>query len=254
MSSVGSEQTPRQLALKLNLDDEATFDNFYPGSADSRNRRVLQVLRETLIPRVLTAPVSAPGTTLRDFLWLCGAKGAGCSHLLQAVCHKVDQHGLQAFYLDFAVHTDLSPEVLMGMEHVSVLCLDSIDTLAGQPEWELALFSLYNRMAERQTPLLVCAHASPAQTAFKLPDLKSRLQSAAVFELELLGDEDKARALQLRAQQRGFELSDEVASYLVARSERSMNALFAVLQQLDQHSLEMKRRVTVPLLKSLMGW
>jgi len=248
------EHMPRQLVLRLNLDDEATFDNFFRSSEDCRNSQLLQFLRESLIPRVAAGPVAGAGTVLRDFVWLCGEKGAGCSHLLQAVCHAVTQQGLQAFYLDFSVQMSLSPDVLQGMEYVSILCLDSIDRLAGNDEWELALFSLYNRMAEQQTPLLVASHSSPAQLAFNLPDLKSRMQSAAVFELEALSDDDKAKALQLRARQRGFELSDEVAAYLVSRSERSMNALSDVLQQLDQHSLETKRKVTVPLLKSLMGW
>ena len=248
------EHMPRQLTLRLNLDDEATFDNFYCGPAQSRNSKLLHFLRDTLIPRAAGAPVSAVGTVLRDFVWLCGAKGAGCSHLLQAVCHGAGQLGLQAFYLDFSAHRGLSPDVLQGMENVPILCLDAIDLLAGDQEWELALFSLYNRMAERQTPLLVAAHSSPAQQPFQLADLKSRMQSAAVFELELLSDEDKAKALQLRAHKRGFELSDDVAAYLVSHSERSMSALSEVLQKLDQHSLETKRRVTVPLLKALMGW
>lgn len=254
MAAGGIEHTPRQLAFRLNLDDEATFDNFYPGPPESRNHTLLHVLRDQLIVRAASSPTAGVGTVLRDFIWLCGATGAGCSHLLQAVCHRANQQGLQVFYLDFSQQPDLSPDVLLGLEHVSILCLDALDRLAGHNEWELALFSLYNRMAEQQTPLLAAANASPARLPFVLPDLKSRLQSAAVFELDVLDDDNKAKALQLRARRRGFELSDEVAAYLVSRSERSMTALFAVLQQLDQHSLEMKRRVTVPLLKSLMGW
>jgi DnaA family protein len=59
-------------------------------------------------------------------------------------------------------------------------------------------------------------------------------------------------ALQLRARGRGFELPTEVASYLLLRNQRDMTSLFTVLQQLDELSLEKKRRITIPLLKELL--
>lgn len=247
--------TPRQLTFRLSLDDEATFDNFYTKPA-SRNAALTQLLRQAVCRFASDTRLSGSGTVLSDFSWLFGARGAGCSHLLQAVCHDADAVGLQSFYLDFSVHltSGLAPDVLTGLESVSVLCLDSIELLQGHDEWELALFNLYNRMAELQTPLIVASKTSPKYLDFSLADLNSRMQSAAVFQLDSLSDEDKADALKLRALRRGFELSDDVAAYLVSRSERSMSSLFEVLQKLDQHSLETKRKVTLPLLKAVMKW
>lgn len=263
MTMDSGKDTPRQLTFRLSLDDEATFDNFYT-SADSRNAKLTAFLRQSVSRFASDTNRSGSGTVLRDFLWLFGAQGAGCSHLLQAVCHDADALGLQSFYLDFSAllapsisvtePSELTPDILLGLESVSVLCLDSIEVLQGRAEWELALFNLYNRMAECQSPLIVASKTSPMYLEYGLQDLNSRMQSAAVFQLEPLSDEDKADALKLRAQRRGFELSDEVAAYLVSRSQRSMSSLFDVLQKLDQHSLETQRRVTLPLLKTLMKW
>jgi DnaA family protein len=191
---------------------------------------------------------------LKEFVWLWGSPGVGCSHLLQAACHELDARGQTVFYLDLSLWRELTPDVLMGLEQVAVLCLDNIDDIAGVADWEEALFHLYNRMATGQTPLLAAARSSPQYTQFVLKDLHSRLQSAAVFQLQQLDDEDKTAALQMRAERLGFELGDEVAGYLVRRCERSMSALIAVLHELDRHSLETQRKVTVPLLKSLMNW
>jgi DnaA family protein len=80
------------------------------------------------------------------------------------------------------------------------------------------------------------------------------MQSSAQFYLQMISDDEKAVALKLRADCRGFELSDEVARYLVSRSERSMTQLLKVLTLLDKHSLSSQRKVTIPLLKSVMGW
>ena len=249
---------PRQLTFRLNLDDEATFDNFYC-EAGSRNAALISSLRQTIQARHTNAEQTVSGTVLRDFIWLFGAQGTGCSHLLQALCHDAGNLEMTAFYLDFSVHlatteTTVTPDVLLGLEAVSVVCLDSVELLAGHREWELALFNLYNRMVELQTPLIVAANTSPKYLHFTLADLASRMQSAAVFQLESPDDDTKASALKLRAQRRGFELSDDVAAYLVTRSERSMRSLLDALQKLDQHSLETQRKVTLPLLKTVMGW
>jgi DnaA family protein len=249
-----NKNMPRQLAFRLSLDDEATFDNFYVTDPGARNASLMLYLRQALERFVSANTRTGSGTVLREFLWLFGARGAGCSHLLQAACHEMDARGLQAFYLDFSVQSDLTPDVLQGLESVSMLCLDSIEMIQGQPDWELELFKLYNRMADLQTPLLVASKTSPKYLEFELADLNSRMQSAAVFQLESLSDEHKAAALTLRAQRRGFDLSDDVAAYLVSRSERSMSSLFDVLSKLDQHSLETRRKVTLPLLKTLMKW
>jgi DnaA-homolog protein len=254
MTADKGNNTPRQLTFRLSLDDDATFDNFFIKDADSGSATAALYLRRAVSRFACGSERTGSGTVLSDFVWLFGAKGAGCSHLLQAVCHDIDTLGLQSFYLDFSVQTGLTPDVLQGLESVSVLCLDSIELLQGSSDWELELFNLYNRMTELNTPLIVASKTSPKYLNFALADLNSRMQSAAVFQLDSLTDEDKAEALKLRAQRRGFELSDEVAAYLVSRSERSMSSLFDVLQKLDQHSLETQRKVTLPLLKTMMNW
>jgi DnaA family protein len=245
----------QQLTFRLSLDDDATFRNFYRGSAESHNSRIVRTL-ENALQRWVKQPSAAAhsGTVLDEFIWLWGESSVGCSHLLQAVCHDAELLGLRAFYLDFSRNAALHPDVLSGLETMGLVCLDSVDELAGQPDWELALFNFYNRMSEYQTPLLIGAHAPPQQLGFKLPDLTSRMQSAAQFHLQMISDDEKAVALKLRAECRGFELSDDVARYLVSRSERSMTQLLKVLTLLDKQSLSSQRKVTIPLLKSVMGW
>jgi DnaA family protein len=245
----------QQLTFRLSLDDDATFRNFYRGSAESHNSRIVRTL-ENALQRWVKQPSAAAhsGTVLDEFIWLWGESSVGCSHLLQAVCHDAELLGVRAFYLDFSRNAALHPDVLSGLETMGLVCLDSVDELAGQPDWELALFNFYNRMSEYQTPLLIGAHAPPQQLGFKLPDLTSRMQSAAQFHLQMISDDEKAVALKLRADCRGFELSDDVARYLVSRSERSMTQLLKVLTLLDKQSLSSQRKVTIPLLKSVMGW
>lgn len=249
-----STAIPRQLSLRVSLDDEATFSNFFVPSDQASGALAVRHLQQRLLSWQQSQLREQGATLLSDFTWLWGAQGAGCSHLLQAVCHAANEAGLQVFYLDFAAADALQPEVLDDLEVLDVLCLDHLDQMPAQPAWEHALFSLYNRLAHSGCALIVAASRSPQHMPFLLPDLMSRLQSAVVFNLQVLDDQHKAAALQMRAIRRGFTISNEVAEFLVRRSERSTGSLFALLNELDRHSLEAGRKITIPMLKTLMGW
>jgi len=102
--------------------------------------------------------------------------------------------------------------------------------------------------------LLFAADASVAQLALGLPDLRSRLQLCVQFEIHELDDAGKAQALKENAQQRGLELKDDVAQYILQRSERNLHDLIAVLDCLDTLSLAEQRRITIPFVKAAMQW
>ncbi len=231
---------PRQLALQITLDDTATFDNFHVTDA---NRALLNYLQDS--------------AAVAQFTWLWGASGAGCSHLLQAVCQQdavddVSQPWTASFYVPLRHHADWHPDILLGLETLQLVCLDDVDAIAGLPDWEEALFHLFNRLRDSGTRLLMAARMAPREAAFVLPDLLSRLQSGVVFQVHEPDDEDKLQALRKRAARRGLELSEEVARYILQRTERGNTELFALLERLDSHSLQRQRRISIALVRDLL--
>lgn len=232
---------PMQLPLGIKLRDEATFDNYYGGP----NGALVAALHE------LADPAQTPEERC-VYLW--GAVGSGRSHLLQAACHRMAEAGALAMYLPLAELTDHGAQLLDGMEEVDLLCLDDLEVIAGHPEWEEALFHVYNRIQQREGRLLMAASAAPRVAGFQLPDLVSRLGWGLVFQLQALDDEGKQQMLKMRAEQRGLQLPDEVARYILSRGARGMGELFAALEQLDQASLQAQHRLTIPFVKRVMGW
>jgi DnaA family protein len=101
--------------------------------------------------------------------------------------------------------------------------------------------------------MLFAATASPAELGLSLADLVSRLQSGPVFHVPVLDDEQKIQALRLRARQRGLELENEPAKYLLNRFPRDLNALFEVLDTLDAQSLVKQRRITIPFIREVFS-
>jgi len=233
--------TPIQLPLGVRLRDDATFANYYPGA----NAAALGY-----VERLCEA--EAGWTESLIYLW--GGEGVGCSHLLQAACLRFEQHGEPAVYLPLAEVVEYGPELLDNLEQCELVCLDDLDAVAGRADWEEALFHLFNRLRDSGRRLLLSASASPRELPVQLADLQSRLTLALVFQLQSLSDEDKLRALQLRASRRGLHLTDDVGRFILTRGARSMSALFELLERLDQASLQAQRKLTIPFLKETLGW
>ncbi len=86
-----------------------------------------------------------------------------------------------------------------------------------------------------------------------MPDLNSRLTWGEIYQLNSLTDEQKIKVLQLAAYQRGFQLSDETANFLITRLARDMHTLFKALDLLDKASLQAQRNLTIPFVKKILN-
>ncbi|MCP4002022.1 MAG: DnaA regulatory inactivator Hda [Gammaproteobacteria bacterium] len=226
----------QQLALDLKLADFAVFDTFFPGS----NKVALHA-----VSRVATE-------TGQQVAWIWGAEGSGRSHLLQAAVAAATTTGAVCAWLPLAAGEGLSPGMLEGMGGLDLLCVDDVDAIAGDGEWERALFSVFEGLRNNNGRLLVTAAAPANEVPFDLRDLASRLASGPTWKLQAMNDADRLAALQLRSRWRGLDLPDETGEFLLRRVERSSAALFALLDELDQAALAAQRRLTVPFVKSVL--
>jgi DnaA family protein len=222
-----------QLALPLRLADHAVFASFLA----TGNETLLATLRELATGRAGAG------------CWLWGAAATGKTHLLQAVC---DEAGDESAYIPMSMFGGTSPAILDGLENRSLICIDDIDLVAAKAEWERALFVLYNQVLANSGRLIVAASAAPRAAGFELADLASRLSQLPTFQLQPLGDDETRQALQLRAAQRGLDLPDETANFLLNRSRRDMASLYSVLDRLDDEALRAQRKLTVPFVRQVL--
>lgn len=218
----------KQLALDIARPAPATLDNFIVG----RNAELLDSLRRVVA-----------GT--ERFVCIWGAPGSGRTHLLKAVVAAAREAGARASYT-YAADAMRLAEAGNDAECLAVDDVEQLDS-SGQA----ALFNLYNRLREGSGRLVTSADAPPMRLRLR-PDLVTRLGWGLVYETHALSDEDKVRALRGYAAARGFDLADEVCAYLLHRVRRDMRSLLALLDAIDQHSLETKRQVTVGLVRELL--
>lgn len=227
----------KQLVLDLKLKETHTLENFITG-----NNELLVMLLDTMANR-----------RGEQQLLIWGDTGVGKSHLLQATCHLASENKLTVSYLPLNQLIDYSPQILDGMENMDLVCIDDVDRVIGRPEWQEQVFDLINRIRENGNYLLFSASQPPNELDLQLEDLRSRLNWGPVISVHSLTDEDLQRALQQRALNQGFELSDSVCSYMLKHYARDMNGLFEKLQTLEHASLARQRLITVPFVKEVIG-
>lgn len=222
----------RQLILDILPPSPQTLDNFIAGD----NAAALDALRNC-----------KPGRAI--YLW--AAPGAGRSHLLRAVSNAAD-----AIYFDAQRSLTALDRLATGecMRH-RLIAIDNVES--ADPHGQTALFRLYNRWRESASGasafiLVVAGDRAPLAMPLR-EDLRTRLGWDLTYRLHLLSDDDRARALQLHAHNRGLKLATGVIPWLLTHYSRDMGHLNALLDALDRYSLERKRPITLPLLKELLA-
>jgi DnaA family protein len=231
-------QVEEQLPLRVQLRDDATFENFYSSDAQEFASQI---------------KLSAAGVGEQS-IFVSGAAGSGCSHLLQAACHEAESKGLNSVYLPLDELVNYSPAIFDSLEGLPLIALDNVQSIAGLPEWEEALFHLFNRVRDSGGRMLFAANNTPDQLGIQLPDLLSRLVWGLVYSIDESSTEFKMAALQFRAKIRGMDMTDDVAKFVVKNVNGQMESMFEVLQKLDNASLSAKKKLSRPFVKAVMAW
>lgn len=222
---------PEQLPLALKLRAGSSLESFVPEGNE-----------------LLLATLNRLGNGDSEQLFIWGEQGSGRSHLLEA---KVREAGAAGFYLPASQLDGLSPAVLEGLEQFDLVAVDDVDHLAGRPDWEAALFHLYNRVRDAGKSALFSASAPPGHCGFALPDLMSRLAAGPVWKVLPLSEDGLMVLMRQLGRTVGLEVGDEVARYLASRGTRSAAAVVGLMEQLDRHAMARQRRLTIPFVRSL---
>lgn len=231
-------------------------------SADLRTQLALDFRRDpgaTLASFValgneqVVAQIASLGAAPRASFYLSGAPESGKSHLLQAACEVVGRHGDTAAYLPLSELVNRSAGCLEGLEALGLVALDGLEVIAGNSEWEEAIFHCFNRLRDRGGALLVAATGAPETLGISLPDLVSRLQGLLRYRLPPPDDERRRAILMHQARLRGLELPGASADYLLRHEARALRHLITMLDRLDAASLEQARRLTVPFIREVLA-
>ncbi|WP_076593477.1 DnaA regulatory inactivator Hda [Herminiimonas arsenitoxidans] len=218
----------RQLLLDLPAEKPQTLESFVVG-ANEELAQLLQRLSQ-----------GSPNGLDERFVYIWGDAGAGKTHLLRAMAETP-----QARY----IAGDATTDDFLYDTATTLYLIDDSHKLT--PDTQIAAFALFNQVREQGGCLIAAGNAAPATLTVR-EDLRTRFGWGLIYQVHGLSDEEKIAALTHTATARGLTLSPGVLPYLITHFARDMRSLSAMLDALDQYSLETKRPITLPLLRELL--
>ncbi len=241
---------PRQIALDLGHTPKPTLDNFIA----TGNENLIAVLKDIQSRWQNSKGKSALNVDTK-MIHLWGASGSGRTHLLSALQLQASELGINAYLLNHDSSMDewraCADVLIENNQAPGLLCVDDIDHLSEFAQG--ALFRLHNLIREASHQHLITTSLAPSSNLQIREDLKTRLVWGLVFQMHALSDSEKLQALQQAATERGLQISNEVAPWLLKHFHRDMPSLMSLLEALDNYSLETKRAITLPLLKEMLA-
>lgn len=220
-----------QTTIPIDRGNSANFSNFHAQD----NQQTLTLLQDFLNDEKLCGSC---------YIW--GARGTGKSHLLYASCKQI----LSSVYIPL-MDLQLKPDVLTAVINFRLVCIDDIDAVACQTDWESHLLILLENTEKNGNLLVLTGNRPPVELDFESNDLVNRLQGRRVFKLSSASDQTKVRMLVDRANERGLTVETSVAEFILRRHARDTHSLMRLFDRIAQASLENRRRITIPFLREL---
>ena len=153
---------PTQLIFPFHIDQKASFESFFC-SSDNLN----------LLTRLADIALSKNAHELI----IHGEEGSGKSFLMQAICNELSSSGKQFAFIPMNKALNMGVEIFQNLASLDAVCIDDLQLILANENWETALFNLINECQQSNCSLILSfGGTQPLEENTQLPDLLSRIK------------------------------------------------------------------------------
>lgn len=171
---------------------------------------------------------------------LVGPARSGKTHLVQVWQERSGASVLEG--------TDVGEDIVADLVGKTAVAIDNAEDIKD----EEALFHLFNALKNNGGHLLMTAELAPARWSLLLPDLRSRLSTAVIGELQPPDDALLKGLFTKLFQDYQTDVSEGVIAFIVKRIERSFEDVIQVAEHLNREAMRRKTAITVPLARDIL--
>tara|TARA_Y100000992_G_C21104711_1_gene414345 strand:- start:21 stop:710 length:690 start_codon:yes stop_codon:yes gene_type:complete len=213
-----------QIPINFGFYSKKTFDNFIIG----KNQDLFDSLKSIGCENQL--------------ILVYGSKSSGKSHISEALMNLKPTNSI-------CINQETDFNNLLMLDCYDLVVIDDIDKIISNHNTEEILFSLIDNQILHKKSVVITSTHNIETCGIGLSDLLSRLISDKIFHIKDLDDENKIKLLMSYCSERGLVVSENVFNYIINNCSRDLFFLCAFIRTLDNASLSMKKRVTIPFIK-----
>jgi|TARA_B100001146_G_scaffold198695_1_gene188315 DnaA regulatory inactivator Hda len=232
-------KNPQQLLLDIKLDESVSLENFI--KCDSTDVAL----------NILSNIVKSSSISNSFLLW--GKEGVGKSYLMHALNRDFLSQELNTAFIVLSDSRMNEPAILQGLDQMDAVFIEDVNELGSSADWESALFNLINQSLINKTKLIFSSNCVALDLQVTLKDLFSRLSAFTAVEIPEITEKEKIEALLQSATRKGLALEEKTVKYILTYTSRNLSDLLRLLSELDEFSLEKKKKLSPALVRELLS-
>ena len=230
---------PTQLIFPFHIDQKASFESFFC-SSDNLN----------LLTRLADIALSKNAHELI----IHGEEGSGKSFLMQAICNELSSSRKQFAFIPMNKALNMGVEIFQNLASSDAVCIDDLQLILANENWETALFNLINECQQSNCSLILSfGGTQPLEENTQLPDLLSRIKRMEFITLHAVQDESLNQAINFVAEQLDINIDTAELEFLLKHQTRRFSLLVENIITLDKQAASLKRKITIPLIKETLN-
>lgn len=231
------------------LRPEYIFDNFIVGGSNK------------LAHAAALAVAKSPGKKYNP-LFIYGGVGLGKTHLMQAIGHQLIKNGKKVIYTSCEKFTNefitsIKNNRTEGFKNkyrnIDALLIDDIQFLTKKESTQEEFFHTFNALHEQRKQIIISSDRPPKAIPTLEDRLKSRFEWGMIVDIGQPDYEMRKAILQSKAEEKKYNFSDEIISYIAEKIQQNIRELEGALNRLAAFTELNKIEPTVETAAQVLG-
>jgi len=248
----GPFEVKAEETFKSHLNPLYNFANYCESTSNKLARSIGRTLADN--PRVNTF----------NPLFIFGPTGVGKTHLIQAIGIGIKEHNPQMRVLYISARLFESQftvasrngrinDFIAFYQTIDTLIIDDIQDLINKEKTQGAFFHIFNHLRMNQRQIIMSCDQRPTDLKGMQERLLSRFKSGMTVELLPPDLELRKEVLQLKNEQDGLDIPEEVMDYIAANVTNNIRELEGVVTSLVAHATYLNRDLDMALARNVVA-
>ncbi len=248
--SEGSSSEPDFSPAISQLNPKFRFENFVVGSCNQFAHAAAK------------AVASSPSKSYNP-LFIYGGSGMGKTHLMHAIGRALlEQYpALRIVYTSSerfmnemiqCIRSNRMPVFQRHYRSADILLVDDIHILGGKERMQEEFFHTFNELYDHQKQIVISSDSTPKSTPGLVERLRSRFEWGLMVDVQPPDLETKMAILDKKAEIDGFQLPDDVRTYIATKTKSNVRELEGSLIKLMAYSSVTGAPVTLQMAQQVL--